>query len=363
MAATGPRASLGGMTHARASSPAELAVLIPYLLGFHPQRSLVLAAVRRGRLGVIQRLDLPSEDLDVTAAARQLVAHAHRDGADLGVVIAYEQTADEALPLVGEVQRLCQATLGRASALVVREGRYFPPDPHAGPGTPLPDPERVPAVAHLVLEGRSPLAQRADVAARVVPGCGARADEVSGLLARDAAGGDPGAAEPDDARAEAWADLLSSPRDARRPGPTVTARTLAVVIRSVEDVRWRDALLAALCPTVHGQEVLADLPIEAARAAVSRCGWVGEVQKGTDVRDADLLTVRAATERLLGVLPDVPPEHSSPLLTVVGHLAWWSGDGALASCALQEALRHRPGYRLAGLLLMMVEHGLQLPAA
>ena len=47
-------------THAlNLASPGELIAAIPFLLGFHPRRSVVLMALRQRRLSLTQRLDLP----------------------------------------------------------------------------------------------------------------------------------------------------------------------------------------------------------------------------------------------------------------------------------------------------------------
>ena len=47
-------------THAlNLTSPGELITAIPFLLGFHPRRSVLLMALRQRRLSLTQRLDLP----------------------------------------------------------------------------------------------------------------------------------------------------------------------------------------------------------------------------------------------------------------------------------------------------------------
>ena len=50
------------------------------------------------------------------------------------------------------------------------------------------------------------------------------------------------------------------------------------------------------------------------------------------------------------------PDHvAAPTLSVLASFTWWRGDGALARVALARALRCDPGYRLAQLLLHMVD--------
>ena len=50
------------------TSPHELLAVVPYLLGFHPTRSLVLLCLSNHKLGLTQRLNLPRpEDTDDVA--------------------------------------------------------------------------------------------------------------------------------------------------------------------------------------------------------------------------------------------------------------------------------------------------------
>jgi hypothetical protein len=42
-------------------------------------------------------------------------------------------------------------------------------------------------------------------------------------------------------------------------------------------------------------------------------------------------------------------------LTVLASFTWWRGDGALTRLALEQALESDPSYRLALLLLRMVD--------
>ncbi|MGH3329093.1 MAG: DUF4192 family protein, partial [Streptomycetales bacterium] len=59
----------------RLSSPGELVEVVPYLLGFHPEDSVVLLALEepRRRVGLTMRVDLPRPD-DVAGFARECAA-------------------------------------------------------------------------------------------------------------------------------------------------------------------------------------------------------------------------------------------------------------------------------------------------
>ena len=60
-------------------------------------------------------------------------------------------------------------------------------------------------------------------------------------------------------------------------------------------------------------------------------------------------------DRLAMVCRAAPPELSPGPLTVLAHVVWWQGDGALARTALDQALAVDPDYRLAALLERMVD--------
>ena len=357
------------------TSPADLAVVVPYLLGFHPRRSLVLVAVRGNQLGLLQRIDLPERDevseVDLERMARQLVARACRDGASHIIAIAYESSPQESRRTVRAVVRSASRSVRAVTSGVVRDGRWYPDGGGKANrvGYPLPDPERVPAVAELILEGMAALPDRSDIADHVIPGRGPRVDEVVSLLAEPPA--QTGPATP--ARwAEVWRRVLAPRGLSSRgvgaglhgPGADITVDDLVEVIRSLEDTMWRDALIAVLCPTSGTAALLAELPLEAAGAAACACAWItGRAEGPASADDGEVLDLPSALSVLVAVLGETPAERSAPLLTVIAHLAWWSGSGALAACALDEARRHDPEYRLAVLLQGLVDHGVRLPAA
>jgi hypothetical protein len=51
----------------------------------------------------------------------------------------------------------------------------------------------------------------------------------------------------------------------------------------------------------------------------------------------------------------LPDDLATPALSVLASFSWWRGDGGLSRVALARALRCDPDYRLAQLLLQMVE--------
>lgn len=77
----------------RAESPADLLALIPYLLGYHPTESLVMAVVRDRTIALSVRIDLVGEPA-ATAARLAQISEDHR--ADGVLLIAYSRVGEHA---------------------------------------------------------------------------------------------------------------------------------------------------------------------------------------------------------------------------------------------------------------------------
>lgn len=325
------------METVRASHPAELAVLVPYLLGFHPERSFVLIGLEGKRLGLTQRMDLvPAEH--ARAVVRQMLGHVARTGARRILALAYESEEGESTPMRAELDRLVRARVIRCDvSIVIRDGRWYDPAgrvPRSRPeGELLPDPARVPAVATFVGLGRVPLTGRESLRELADPG----ADPGVGDVDRELGSLDvESVADIEDDLAEALAGVLAE------RGP-VEARAVALVAAGLHDVLWRDAALAVLCP-----------------------GWISDEMVGAErvarlrhrVGDVDHVV---AIDRLSAAVRRTPRDISAPVLTVLAQVAWAHGDGALASVALEQALEVDPEHRLAGLLDQLVSAGVRLP--
>jgi hypothetical protein len=339
----------------RLTSPEELVRALPHLLGFHPSRSLVLVGLAGARHRVVAcvRADLPPEGVDLrpgphedpaeaTArgarelgryAAGRLVAALRADARTAGtprrrhhallVVVdapgagpptGVAATRDEAL-VAG-----CQEGLGSTEvldALLVRGDRWWSllcADPVCCPpaGRPLGPGAPSPYEVAAVVEGSVPAADRQAVVDRLRP---APDDERAAFTAACAAGAAWWAGVPDRPaqRREllAAAGTLGAPATAELAGSATAGRLVAALV----DLPLRDAAALVADPDVA-------LP-----------GW--------------LALARLATG-----------EPSAPVLTVVGWLAYRRGDGVLARTAFEGALAAVPDYRLAVLLLAMLDGGL-----
>jgi hypothetical protein len=140
-----------------------------------------------------------------------------------------------------------------------------------------------------------------------------------------------------------------------RPVESLTAHDVAALVDSLLDVGLRDAVIAWLCPGTLPLELLPDDLADAVATVLPTPVWAD--RSAGDA--APVLAGRRLLARLQWLVRAVPDEHSAPALTVLANYAWWLGDGALTRVALERALTHAPGYRLARLLERMVDLGLR----
>ena len=131
------------------TGPNELLAVIPYLLGFHPTRSLVLVCLSNSRIGLTQRLDLPEDAHDVASA---LMPPLITENPDAVIIIGFEDNKGENLPaLEALTTALHSHALPIHDRLVVRDGRWRSLDCHNPTccpleGSPVPEPADVPGV-------------------------------------------------------------------------------------------------------------------------------------------------------------------------------------------------------------------------
>jgi hypothetical protein len=72
------------------STPDDLLAAVPFLIGYHPQESLVIIALKKSAIGMAMRMDFPATTpLELTACAAQIAMHLHREGADSAIIVGY----------------------------------------------------------------------------------------------------------------------------------------------------------------------------------------------------------------------------------------------------------------------------------
>jgi hypothetical protein len=330
-------------------SPHELLAVVPFLLGFRPTNSTVVLCLSNNRLGLTQRLDLPRpEHAQHTASA--LMPSLVAENPESVVLIGYEDRAGESLPALESLSAALQSqNIDIHDRLVVRNGRWRSLDcdnPRCCPpqGSKVPEPADVPGiVAEFIGQGISPHRNREALARQVEAGPESVA-VVKVLRSRQkamakAVGGQ------DAPRAEVFA---AWPRILDPAATTINAEDAALAAMSLLDIEIRDGLVAWLSPgTLNINELGPE--VQELFSGLGK-GW-GEEHSDP----ASIASQNAAQEALIRLCAMLPNHAAAPALSVLASLAWWRGDGALARVALDRALRCDPGYRLAQLLLKMVD--------
>lgn len=317
------------------TTPADIVGCVPWLIGFHPEESLVVVCLRGPRLrtGLTMRIDLPREQ-DEPALAAQVAVRARHDGARSVLLLCYTAAPDrdvpdggaavhEVLPRAALVDALVgtlgERGIGCADAILVRAGRWHsyhcdiedccPRGGRALPEQPTPATARLAAEA--AVSGRAPLPGRADLERSVAGPVGLRGIVVEGLCERVVAG----------VRAEAGADAQAS--QAR------TLSLLAAALRSYEQgtPRLDDETAVRIVLGLHDKPTRDEVTT-----------WV------LDAPEEPLLALLLDLARL------TPDDVCAPVCTVLAWVAHALGNGGLANVAVDRALAHQPGYTLAELV-------------
>ncbi|WP_238453700.1 DUF4192 domain-containing protein [Micromonospora sp. ATA51] len=284
------------------TSPADLIVAVPYLLGFHPTDSLVLVGLAGTRVAVASRTDLPDPAEAVDWAdelmPQQLRMLGHAD-VTTAIVIGYGPTS-RVTPVVDTVTpRLRDAGFDVFDALRVTDRRYYSylcQEPTCCPidGVPF-DPDRSNLTLHAIVAGCSTLPDRQALVASIAPIDGPARHAVTRATYK--------------ARARRRALSAEGRRDTLiRAGEGIVRATFA---RYAADQVLTDDELAWLT-------VL--LPITAIRDAA----W-----RATDSQSWHVALWSDITRR-------AHPDLAAPPASLLAFAAWRTGAGALASVASTE---------------------------
>jgi hypothetical protein len=320
------------VTKVRVDSLVGVLAVIPYLLGFHPAHSLVVAGISgpHDQIKVTFRYDLPDPpEASMASAIAAHAAHVLTSQQIGGAIVVGYGRGELVTPVIDEVRTaLREAGIRQRDLIRVQDGRYWSylcPDPACCPaeGTPF-DPRAHPAAATLTTAGVGVCPDRASLAASLGPVRGSaatsmlrateRALDRAGRL-RDAGGGRFVA----EGR-QAVQDAISRYRAGGRVSKDDQIAWLAIALA---DLRVRDDAWARMDPEF--------------RQAHQRL-W-------TDI-------MRRACQ------PYVPAPAS-----LLAFTAWQSGDGAVANLAIERALSADPAYSMACLLGEALESGLPPSAA
>jgi Domain of unknown function (DUF4192) len=301
-------------TRLKIRQPDDLLAIIPYMIGFHPDESIVAVFVRSGRIVLTARMDLPPEVASDELAER-IDALAKRHEAQALALVAYS-----AAPL--PANRMLTRLMDRLSnheltdVLYVGHGRWWSLScgEQCCPltGTPY-DLTSHPMSATAVVAGLSARADRRELEATV--------------------SGPPAAELP---RLQALAETLLTELE-QFDNHKAAARLMASIVEAgMADpcaLDERNCLLLALLVT--------DIQIrDLAWAQIS------------DAEGEDHV-------RLWGsVVGRVPPLLAAAPLCLLGMAAWVSGAGALLNCCCERLSRLDPDYSMGGLLATISEQAI-----
>lgn len=302
--------------------PGTLIAALPAVLGFVPEKSLVLVTIDRGELGCVMRVDL-SDDLADSVEHIAEVASAARPDSAIAVIIdeagaACRMCNDEYRELAASLTDTLVAhgiELYAAHVVdkVAADGRWHCADGCGAQGT-VDDPSASPLAMAAVLDGRRLYARRADLQQVIEPDPGRSAavgEILSGLTP----------ASDDRPDADARSDVEAAIRAARRlaDGDEPSEDELARLVCALTDPRVRDTLYALA---------------------------VGEY--------AD------QAESLWGLLArTAPAPWRVEALVLLAFSAYARGDGPLAGVSLDAALRCESTHRMAGMLDTALQSGMR----
>ncbi len=300
--------------------PGALIAALPAVLGFVPEKSLVLVSLDGGELGSVLRVDLSEELLDGVGHLAEVAAAAAPEAA-----IAVIVDADGAhCPRCNEDYRQLCTALAEALAQndielltahvvdrIAAGGSWHCVDGCGSSGM-VDDPSASPLAVAAVLDGRRLYPRRTDLQAVIAVDDPTRSAGLTAAVERQAA---------------------------RRPDGQVS--------RDVENA------VAAAARVAAGQ------PLPDVEVARLGCAL-------TDPQVRDLLYALAvgesagAVESLWAVLArTLPPPWRVEALVLLAFSAYARGDGPLAGVSLEAALRCEPGHRMAGMLDTALQSGLR----
>lgn len=307
----------------RAKTQTDLLAMVPCVLGFHPEDSIVLVTLGTGPDLCHARVDLPERAEDVPEAAEQILQVARRGRLGRCVLVVYTSDADLAAAVARTVvDGLDEAGVQLVESIRTDGSRWYslsctdsccPPE-----GTPY-DISDHPFLAQTVFAGRVTLGSRAELAASL-------------------RGTDPAAVAVVAEAADRAADRLAGA--GRHPlGPPAPERARRYL---VGEGRWVQHRVRSF---VRDRKPLTDAELGRLLVAL----------RSIEVRDVAWAEMnRADAESHVDLWRDVvrrtPRDLLAPPAALLGFAAWLSGHGALAWCAVDRAHEADPDYSMVGLL-------------
>ena len=312
------------------TGPADVLAFIPHTLGQTPTESFVALTVQGKKLGATLRVDTPFGQ-DPVGYAQTIVSYLTADEAATGsllVIYTDEKTTDGDRPYSGHVEAL-RTELETAGMplhdawLVTSElwRNYHCTDPICCPDQSLD--------AITTSNGNATLIYRGSV----VTGFTAPAPFTGDETAREAIAAHKPDGWPEDLEDSrtAWAKVLDDPK-------SLTTETAHQLAGALQHPTIRDYMMADIVP--HAPEQFTS------------------VMLGVFLARPDWTRVDTAQEVAFELMKTTPEGQRAPMLCLIGWLEWLKGKSSFAARYFKLALDDVAGYRLAELLVELVNRGL-----
>ncbi len=326
----------------KVGSPAEILAAVPYLIGFHPSRSLVVIGARppRDRVHVSFRYDLL--DPPETEYAREIAEHATavlvNQHVSVAIVVGYGPGA-LVTPIAEEFcARLNEARVEVREMLRAEDGRYWSYMCHdtgccPAEGVPF-DVSASTVAAQLTLAGNVTLPDRAALERSIAPFSGPARSSMAQATIR--------------AENRAASLVARSARSGRKRGG-ILRPVIEDGLRAVGEAigTYRSG------GRISGDDEIAWLTVTLADLRVRDDAWA---RMDPEYREPH-------QHLWTDVVRRAEPRYVPAPACLLAFTAWQAGDGALANVALARALESDPGYTMALLLLEAVGGGLPPSAA
>lgn len=288
--------------------PEDIVAALPYQLGYHPRDSIVVVALRRRAVGLVQRVDLPPPEHCAEAVAA-MIPPLLREKPDGVLLVGYEERKGDALPVLEALREAVpEHDVTVIEALVVRDRRWYAPwcdgDCCPSEGLPVAGEGGTPAVAEFVGLEVSPLPDRAGLAWLLSPESPELVAAVAEELEQLESTGEP-ALSP--AAAALWARVC----DVGPSRPAVEGLApaeLALLAHSLTDVNWRDGLIAWIAPGTLPLDALDPVLVQQLKGSLPTPSWSG-LAPG---EDADVVIAGRRLETRLTQLCRLVPGQPRP---------------------------------------------------
>jgi hypothetical protein len=324
----------------RAGSPAAVLAIVPHLLGFVPESSIVIIGTeaQKGAVKVTLRYDLPGpadRDLAVDIATHAAAVLASQR---LGAAIAVGYGPDELVrPLamtLGGV--MAESGIVLAECLRVEGGRYWSYTDGDDAGCPGP----------CCPEGGTPFDEAGHAAAAVLAGAGERVLAGRGAVVASIS--------------PVGGIVAESMREATRRAERHVTQILAKVRKSSRIGAARHmiaseglAAVASLIATYRaGGRYASDYQLAWLTVALRDLRIRDDAWARMDPRDRD-----AHLRLWADVVRRAQPGYVAAPASLLAFVAWQDGNGVLANVALDRALSDSPGYSMALLLRQVITAG------